>query len=369
MRELLTDLGVAPEWLDTFADVDRGTFVPEFLIPHPERAGWLPVRAPSEQWRAGVHSAEALITQVDGRTQDGAIHGIATSSTSSPRLMALMLDALDVDDGHRVLEIGTGTGYNAALLSHRLGDQNVTSIDIDPDLVTRSRLALAEAGYQPSVHVADALQGSPSRAPFDRIIATVAVPDLPASWGEQLTADGKIVLPLDRHGAGGLLAVFERDGDDFVGRLLDTRGYFMPLRAHSFDPAVLMVAMPAIADSDDRKAELPLDSVTTPGAPAEHVIALLTGGFGQTDFIPSETGRQETWLTRPDGSWARLRADPCGSGHLVNQGGPTRLWDAIENAHQRWRQLGRPTRHAIKLCSSGAGIHATARTTTGLVAL
>lgn len=368
MRDLLADLAVDPEWLNAFADVERGTFVPEFLVPHPERAGWLPVRAPSAGWHAGVHSAEALITQVDGRTQTGELRGIATSSTSSPRLMALMLDALDVDHGHRVLEIGTGTGYNAALLCHRLGDQNVTSIDVDPDLIDRSRRALAEAGYRPSLHVADGLKGCPSGAPFDRILATVAVPDLPATWGEQLTADGKIVLPLDRHGMGGLLAVFERDGDDFIGHLLEARGYFMPLRAHSFDPAALIAAVDA--DADARTTDLSLDAVTTPGAPAEHLIALLTGGFGQAEFIPSDTGIQETWLTRPDGSWARLKADPSGSaGHVVSQGGPTRLWDAIERAHQRWDDLGRPDRHAIELRTSRAGLAATAHSAAGVVAL
>ncbi|MGH3815480.1 MAG: methyltransferase domain-containing protein [Pseudonocardiaceae bacterium] len=68
------------------------------------------------------------------------------SSSSMPGLMTRMLEALDVCDGHRVLEIGTGTGYNAGLLAHRLGDANVFSVDIEPDLVDLARARLAFIG-------------------------------------------------------------------------------------------------------------------------------------------------------------------------------------------------------------------------------
>jgi SAM-dependent methyltransferase len=80
--------------------------------------------------------------------------------------MTRMLEALDVRDGHRVLEIGTGTGYNAGLLSHRLRDTDVFSIDIEPDLVDLARQRLARLGYHPTVVAAEGAEGLPHHAPF-----------------------------------------------------------------------------------------------------------------------------------------------------------------------------------------------------------
>ena len=77
-----------------------------------------------------------------------------------PSLMARMLEALDVRDGHRVLEIGTGTGYNAALLCHRLGACNVVSIDIDPTLIVATRKRLAGLGHHPTLVVGDGTAGA-----------------------------------------------------------------------------------------------------------------------------------------------------------------------------------------------------------------
>src|SRR5205807_4637125 len=157
----------------------------------PGEPGWLLVEPPSGEWRVGVYSARALITQIDGddanveRARTGRVNGLATSSSSAPSLMASMLDALAVAEGHRVLEIGTGTGYNAALLCHRLGADNVTSVDVDAGLVDRAGQRLAALGYRPNVVAADGGAGCPEDAPFDRIIATVALPRVPAAWIEQ----------------------------------------------------------------------------------------------------------------------------------------------------------------------------------------
>jgi protein-L-isoaspartate O-methyltransferase len=79
-----------------------------------------------------------------------------------PSLMAQMLEALDVRDEHRVLEIGTGTGYNAALLCHRLGSNNVVSIDIDATLVAVAKNRLAALGHHPTLVVGDGTAGLPS---------------------------------------------------------------------------------------------------------------------------------------------------------------------------------------------------------------
>jgi protein-L-isoaspartate O-methyltransferase len=96
----------------------------------------------------GAYADEAVITQ----TRPAPVLGgdqldLPTSSASAPGAVAVMLDRLGVVEGQRVLEVGTGTGYNTALLCHRLGDRNVYSIDIDPELVAAARTVLAGLGY------------------------------------------------------------------------------------------------------------------------------------------------------------------------------------------------------------------------------
>jgi protein-L-isoaspartate O-methyltransferase len=98
-----------------------------------------------------------------------------------PSIMSWMLQALDLADGQQVLEIGTGTGYNATLLCHRLSDANVTSIDIDPALVDQARLRLGELGYASLLAAGDGVGGLPAGAPYDAILATAAVDHIPSA--------------------------------------------------------------------------------------------------------------------------------------------------------------------------------------------
>ncbi|MGH3900291.1 MAG: methyltransferase domain-containing protein [Pseudonocardiaceae bacterium] len=97
---------------------------------------------------------------------------LCTSSASKPDLVLSMLGALDLHDGHTVLEIGTGTGYNAALLAARLGASNVTTVEIDPALADAARAALDASRFPVTVVTGDGAQGHPDRAPYDRVIAT-----------------------------------------------------------------------------------------------------------------------------------------------------------------------------------------------------
>lgn len=112
-------------------------------------------------------------------------HRVPISSSSQPAIMARMLEQLDVRPGHRVLEIGTGSGYNAALLAQLVGETGaVVSVDIDVDLVEDARARLAECGVsQVTVGCGDGGLGWTEHAPYDRIIATVGAWDIPPAWG------------------------------------------------------------------------------------------------------------------------------------------------------------------------------------------
>lgn len=169
-----------------------------------------------------VYRDEAIPTKL----QDGT----PISSSSQPAIMAIMLEQLDVQPGHRVLEIGAGTGYNAALLAHLVGESgHVTTIDIDEDIVEGARSHLVEAGYA-QVHVVqgDGGLGWPEGAPYDRVILTVGAPDILPAWREQLRAGGRLVLPLGLRGPQVSVAFVQR-GEHLESVSVKPCG-FMPLR-------------------------------------------------------------------------------------------------------------------------------------------
>jgi protein-L-isoaspartate(D-aspartate) O-methyltransferase len=151
---------------------------------------FLPGLSPESAYRD-----EAIVTKRDA-------DGQPISSSSQPAIMAIMLDQLDLAPGLRVLEIGAGTGYNAALMRHIVADAGtVVSVDIDSEVAAQARGHLASAGY-PDVTVvaADGAAGYPASAPYDRVIATVGVSDLAPPWLDQMSPGGRIVVPLDVRG-------------------------------------------------------------------------------------------------------------------------------------------------------------------------
>ncbi len=137
-----------------------------------------------------VYRDQAIVTK--------SINGQFVSSSSQPAIMAIMLEQLELQPGQRVLEIGAGTGYNAALMAHIVGDTGmVVTIDIDEDIVEGARAHLAAAGFERvNVVCTDGGLGYPEAAPFDRIILTVNAADITPSWRAQLKPDGRLLLPL-----------------------------------------------------------------------------------------------------------------------------------------------------------------------------
>ncbi|WP_369222790.1 methyltransferase domain-containing protein [Streptomyces sp. R39] len=212
-----------PVWREAFAQVPRHLFVPYYYVAgargYERRWGESPDPAARERWVRGAYEDVPLAT----RLRDGEL----ISSSSQPSLMARMLVALGASDGDRVLEIGAGTGYNAALLAHRLGDDDlVTTVDLEPEITESARRHLAAAGYRPAVVTGDGARGVPDRAPYDRIIATCALPNVPRAWVAQCTEGARILTPV----ATGLLALTVRGGGHAEGRFLPSPAFFVPLR-------------------------------------------------------------------------------------------------------------------------------------------
>jgi protein-L-isoaspartate O-methyltransferase len=184
-----------------------------------------------------VYSDTAIMTQFDnGATAWPDTTGDhPTSSASQPSLVLDMLANLDVQDGHRVLEIGTGTGtgYNAALLAARLGGDAVTTIEIDATVAQQASANLTAAGYTPTVIIGDGAAGYRAGAPYDRIVATASVRpgELPYAWVAQTNPSGIIVAPWGPDYHNGVMARLVVNDDGTASGTLLSNLAFMRLRA------------------------------------------------------------------------------------------------------------------------------------------
>ncbi|GAA1848296.1 methyltransferase domain-containing protein [Asanoa iriomotensis] len=183
-----------------FATVPRELFLAEGF--HNHDTGLL--RPGDDGFLAGAYRNDALVTKLDD--------GRPVSSSSQPSLMALMIEELGVAAGMRVLEIGAGTGYNAALMAAVGAD--VTSVDLQPDVAARAAQALRAAGVTNArVLVGDGYLGGPGGGPYDRIMVTVGITGVSPHWLAQLVPGGQIVAPIAHAGNNPVLRVWTRPAD------------------------------------------------------------------------------------------------------------------------------------------------------------
>lgn len=168
-------------------------------------------------------------------------HGVPISTVSAPELQAFMLEQADIRPGMNALEIGSG-GVNAAMMSWLVGPEGtVTTVDIDPDVTGRASSLLDAAGYsRVNVVLADAENGVPEYAPYDRIIVTVSAWDIPPAWVEQLAPGGRIVVPLRMRGLTRSLAL-DCNGDHLVSRSAMICGFVQMQGAGAHQERVLPV--------------------------------------------------------------------------------------------------------------------------------
>lgn len=343
-------------WWPALTTVPRHRFIPDIVwIKNP---GSGPTLVPlyrdddPDRWLRLTYASgydDAVITQIDDGHPDGPGLGgsMPTSSASSPVMVAVMLAALDTHPGHRVLEIGTGTGYNAALLAHRLGASHVTSIEIDPAVAAQARKALSDTGYgEVEVITGDGARGYPPGGPYDRLIATTAVNHIPYPWVAQTRPGGRVLLPWANSYTGALVALTV-DEHGHASRTIVDESSFMWLR----EQRVRRGPVAAVVD-DENRAERSVTRLHPSWVSSGNLGARFAIGQRvpqcQWRYWPHDEqhGVGTFWLLDFESrSWAKLtHATPDASEDEfpVYQYGPRRLWDEVTAAHGWWVEQGTP---------------------------
>jgi protein-L-isoaspartate(D-aspartate) O-methyltransferase len=161
------------------------------------------------------------------RAYDDAALPIGGGQTiSQPYMVARICEALALNGAERVLDVGTGSGYQAAVLAELAAE--VDTIERIPELAETARANLAAAGYDGvRVHVGDGTRGLPERSPFDAIAVAAAAPELPQSLYDQLVPRGRLVVPVGKYGIQRLEVVVRSPEGPAIVRSVPCR--FVPL--------------------------------------------------------------------------------------------------------------------------------------------
>ncbi|WP_326644470.1 ATP-grasp peptide maturase system methyltransferase [Streptosporangium sp. NBC_01755] len=337
-----------PRWREAVKAVPREAFLGDAVyrpVDGERETMWQPVHRTDSgegEWSRLAYADETWVTQVNGVLAEdapGPMTGDPTSSATLPSLVVRMLEAAQIAEGDKVLEIGTGTGYSTALLSYRLGDHAVTSIEYDRSAAARAAVAITAVGYTPALVVGDGLGGYEKNAEYDRLIATCSVRYIPAPWMWQVRDGGTITTPLSGWMTGSALAHLTLSDDGTAsGRFHEQNVSFMPARQHSRPPRPSYLRT-GLGDAGESRIDPGvLDDwtglfVAQLGAPSAEKL----GGGDDVFLLDVATGSQATTERSASGGWT------------VRQHGPLRLWDAVENAILTWQQAGSPHQSAFGL--------------------
>ncbi|MEU2971230.1 methyltransferase domain-containing protein [Nocardiopsis alba] len=312
-----------------FSAHPRHRFIPDMIWPD---ATGLPLfrTAEPDRWAGMVYGSGPVTTQAnDG---GGGPRNEPSSSSSAPQLMADMIAAVGVREGMRVLEIGTGTGWNAAVLAALVGDEGeVVSVEIDPGVAARARERLEGTGVRVLTSATP-----PSEEEFDAVIATCAVSRIPTEWLTAADEDAPVVLPWNPHPAvhSTPIVVLRRRGRIGAGPFVREAAFMRDRTQRSDDPP-----FPGLGRSPDRTSDLPVGSIEliTSGL-MTRLMLMLPGTRIGTGVRPFGSGHGRiVWLGDEEGSWAYVWPDGTATG-----GGARLMEEELANAYRWLENTGFP---------------------------
>ncbi|MEU4234836.1 HAD family hydrolase [Nonomuraea sp. NPDC026600] len=330
-------------WRAAIEATPRHLMVPRWWERHDGR--WVCIDGPSDPkaWLEAAYSDRSLVTQVGSYHADHTppgvrVGGSPTSSSTEPGLMVQMLRHASIPAHERceVLEVGTGSGYGAAIACHLIGDGRLTSIDVDPYLVKAAEERLTRIGHLPRLTVADATM--PLDGEWDRIVATVSLCPIPPSLLAALRTGGRLVTTITNTSL--ILTAEKQDDGSAIGRIERDTAMFMRTRDYPpADPALLKRAR-ARRGEDVRHGGYPVMELVEAWE-VRSMLEILAPGIEHhyAETSTEESEHRMAVMTHPDGSWAR--AEQSGDQITIHQGGPRRLWNYLDEVRDMWLRHGR----------------------------
>lgn len=346
LQSLLRKGALPLEWQGAVASVDRALFIPEAIV-----GGHL--TEDPERWLQLVYADGPVVTQVnDGKPTAGDAFQLYTSSSSMPSIMLEMLVLLDVREGHRVLEIGTGTGYNAAWLSHRLGDANVTSVELDETVLALAVENLERARFRPTTVLGNGRDGHRPGAPYERIICTCTMRDVPRAWLEQCP-NGRIVTPWGSSFFSGSFATLDVSDGQAMGTFSGSPA-FMWDRTHRGGTGRISDLYHGERGEKGTTDIAPQNVIQDD--PAFFIGLSITDVWFRWCDADDGSGEATLWFFTDDGtSWATVEYTPDAERYEVEQYGSRALWDEVRSTFLRWHDLGKPERSRFGLSVDASG--------------
>jgi len=270
------------------------------------------------------------------------------STNSQPSYVLWLLHLLDLQPGQRVLEIGSGSGWLAAVMARLVGDGGrVTGIEIIPELAAQSQADLARLGLaNVSVLATDGAHGHAEGAPFDRVMITAASWELPDVLFDQVAEGGGVLVPVELRGGGCQVTVLRRDGAGFTAERA-MPGWFVPLLGTGQQRPRFRFGLSDLPFWNSRRVKLPLakgleGAAGTAEAGFRAFLGRTTRGFAV--FGDGEAFEQRFWtpaepfgiVDDADRSVALWR-----DGELLGYGGMSAI-RSMARAYARWASYGLP---------------------------